>query len=679
MWLGHGTTKSNHGAGKAVHRSQQSPDHPQPDYADWMLKAVSCRFSPLSQRHGWGDLIYKKNGQRPTAPKSRSYQQRNSAIFLGPKSQELDLETFPECIDVADQLITLDGRGNANLDVSEHDKEVRMEMIRSLNSGHETVTEEGEAQEQARIRSSLEQETRATSRDQEPKTNVRRDGDVSLYWLFIDPMGRAKVLLWTFVMFLASVGEMAPDVYMRLWIERDAGNNLYFIGYASIAVVACLLFVAAIAVLMVNLMPRASLNLHQQLVDTVLRATIGFLGTTDNGVMINRFSQDMTLMARTLVIDFIRTISVFFTATLQAGIIASAASYLALILPLIGLGVYFIQCFYLRTSRQIRILDLEKKSPLYTHFQETTEGLTHIRAFGWQEENMREAFKLLDDSQKGFYYMYCIQQWLGLVLEYFATAIGLSFLNLILFAKTLEQLIGAWTDLETSVGALDRLREFMTTTPQEPDTRGGDLPEHWPSAGKIELVGVNARYSAMAEEPAILKNVSFSVEAGQKVGVIGRTGSGKSSLFLALLGFLHYDGTMKIDGVDVSSVPVDELRSRIWSALEDDDKAGLDTLLDDAGYSHGQMQVFCLARGILRAQDTGSKVVLIDEATSSVEEELERTAQEAMKEWFADCTVLVIGHRESSIRNLNVTVELSNGEVVDSSQPALDGGDVTVA
>ncbi|XWX01887.1 hypothetical protein V2A60_009916 [Cordyceps javanica] len=660
---------------------------------------------------------------------------------------------LPECHDVADQLIVLDGKGNASLEVSANDRESRMAMIRSIDSGKVPITEEEEAQEQEKIRLSFDQDESKRAHDclQRPDMKSRRKGKVSLYWLIIDPMGRVKVSFWALVMLLASVGEMAPDVYMRLWIERDPENDLYFIGYASIAVIACLLFVAAIAVLMMNLMPRASLSLHQQLLDTVFRATIGFLGTTDNGVILNRFSQDMTLMARTLVIAFIRTTSVFFTATIQAGIIASGASYMAVILPVIALAVFFIQYFYLRTSRQVRVLDLEKKSPLYTHFQETTEGLIHIRALGWQDQNLQHAFRLLDDSQKGFYYMFCIQQWLGLVLGLMSmviaailmslalfaskttskTAIGLSFLNLILFAKTLEQLINSWTELETSMGALDRLREFMNTTPQESSEGHVDVPGNWPSLGNIELIGVTARYSDDLERPAALKNISLSIDAGQKVGIVGRSGSGKSSTFLALLGFLHYQGVMKIDGIDISSVPLDQLRARvvtvsqdqikldasvrvnllpftlnlpqathekktqeaqkedtrlkdllvrlgIWAPLVSDDRGGLDAKLDDAGYSYGQMQLFCLARGILRCEDTGSKVVLIDEATSSVEQELERVAQSVMREYFADCTVLVIGHRKSSIRGVDFTVELSKGEIVhiDPTTPDLDGGNL---
>lgn len=182
---------------------------------------------------------------------------------------------------------------------------------------------------------------------------------------------------------------------------------------------------------------------------------------------------------------------------------------------------------------------------------------------------------------------------------------------------------------------------------------------------------------------------------------------------------------MKIDGIDISSIHPDELRSRIITVSQDQirleasirvnllpftlnnsdvldekkreaaerrdialrevlirlgiwahikDKGGLNTMLDDAGYSHGEMQLFCLARGILRYEDTGSKVVLIDEATSSVAEERERSAQEIMRESFPDCTILVIGHSRSSIRGVDCTVELANGQIVhvDPTTPDMD-------
>lgn len=420
---------------------------------------------------------------------------------------------------------------------------------------------------------------------------------------------------------------------------------------------------------------------------------------------------------------------------LNTGVILAGASYMALILPGILVVIYFIQRFYLKTSRQLRTLDLETKSPLYTHFEETAEGLLHIRAFGWMDSNLQEALTLLDESQKAFYYLYCIQLWLSFVLGLLSavmsgvlvafalfirysssgSAIGLSLLNLMAFSDCITALILAWTNLETSISAMHRLRELMDTTPQERSQSLVQLPHNWPSRGYIQLKNCYAAYSDNVEKHAILKDLTLSVEAGSKVGFVGRTGSGKSSLFMALLGFLKYNGAMKIDGIDVSSIAPDELRSRIvtisqaqlqieasvrvnllpftindppptdekgkeearkknielrellislgiWSHVNN--KGGLDAMLSAVGYSHGEMQLFCLARGILRCRETGSRLVLIDEATSSVAHEREKAAQNVMKEYFSDCTVLVIGHRKSSIRGVNYTVELAGGQIV---------------
>lgn len=419
--------------------------------------------------------------------------------------------------------------------------------------------------------------------------------------------------------------------------------------------------------------------------------------------------------------------AVFYGTVIQSGIIASGASYMAVTLPLVALVVFGIQRFYLRTSRQIRAMDLEAKSPLYSLFEEAGSGILHIRAFGLQHPNLEQVFKRMDTSSQAFYYQCCVQLWLkmvlGLLVAAVATiltafamflshttsqsAIGLSFLNLIMFAETLESLVVAWTGMETSITALQRIRDFSKNTPQE---RGGgdiEVPAHWPSLGNIQLIDVSARYSSNHGHGLVLNNMSLSIDAGQRVSIVGRTGSGKSSIILAILGFIPYEGCIKIDGIDLSAVPLDTLRSRIvtisqdqiafdasvrtnllpftlpaadesrtrdgelqellsrldiWSHVEE--HGGLGANIEDVGYSKGEMQLFCIARAALRCQDTGSKVVLMDEATSSVETGREKATQEIMKQYFKDCTLFVIGHRESSLRGVDVAVEVSHGQVV---------------
>lgn len=208
----------------------------------------------------------------------------------------------------------------------------------------------------------------------------------------------------------------------------------------------------------------------------------------------------------------------FWTVLIQAGVIASIGSYMILCIPLIAIIISLVLFVYLRTSRQMRALDLECKSPLLAHFEETASGLLHLRAFGWNGANLNSGLALMDDTQKAFYYMACVQQWLGLVIglliaglgallvalalfvrqqDTSQTALGLSFVSLLLYGNTLEMFIHAWTGLEISIGALGRLQHLIETTPQEATTEI-TLPEHWPSQGKIELQDVTARYRFVA-------------------------------------------------------------------------------------------------------------------------------------------------------------------------------------
>lgn len=197
------------------------------------------------------------------------------------------------------------------------------------------------------------------------------------------------------------------------------------------------------------------------------------------------------------------------------GIIASGASYAAPIIPIFLIVLYFIQYFYLRTSRQLRLLDLETQAPLYTLFTETASGIEHIRALNWRAQFVWRNYGLLDYSQKPYYFQFCIQRWLLLVLSlstcalavalvslavcFTATtsqsAIGLALLNLVTFSSNVVELINSWVELETSLGAIFRLRDFIDKTPQETqDEPAATVSDAWPLSGNIEFASVCANY-----------------------------------------------------------------------------------------------------------------------------------------------------------------------------------------
>ena len=358
------------------------------------------------------------------------------------------------------------------------------------------------------------------------------------------------------------------------------------------------------------------------------------------------------------------------TCLAQLIIISYSTRYLAAIVPLV-LGVfYMIQRFYLRTSRQLRFMEIEIKSPLFSNFLETLSGLVTIRAFGWEDAYRRRNLELVKTSQKPFYLLFCVQRWLELVVSLtvagFAVLlvgiavatrgnisagfIGVALINIVTFSENIQSLIMHWTVLETSLGAVSRIRSFTSTTESENLPLEDTVPpKDWPSTGGIEFRGVTASYSKDTLRPA-LKDISISIPGGQKVGVCGRSGSGKSTFVAALLRMLDLgDGSIWIDGIDLSTLSRQDVRSRmivmpqdpyffngsvrlnldptselsdiaiiqalsktqIWETIQS--QGGLDAMVTDEFLSYGQRQLLCLAGAMLHE---GKKIFVLDEATS---------------------------------------------------------------
>ncbi|KAL8859179.1 MAG: hypothetical protein Q9198_010650, partial [Flavoplaca austrocitrina] len=361
----------------------------------------------------------------------------------------------------------------------------------------------------------------------------------------------------------------------------------------------------------------------------------------------------------------------FFTALIlcvaQLILIGVSSIYAAISFPIFVIALYFIQRYYLRTSRQLRFLDLEAKSPLYSQFTEMMAGLTTIRAFGWQTALETKNRFLLDRSQKPFYLLFSVQRWLQLVLDLLVAAVavmliilvvelrgflsgayvGVALLNIILFSQHLKLVLQFWTMLEIHIGAVCRVRNFTTTIATEDGPNETKTPPtDWPAQGAVDFYGISASYDGARN---VLKDLTLSIQAGEKIGICGRTGSGKSSLISAIFRMIELkSGSIVIDGVDISTIPRKEIRSRIIGlpqdvlllngtvrlnvdpykqssdsaiigALEDvrlwsniREKGGLDVQIDDINLSHGQKQLFCLAQALLRP----SSILILDEATS---------------------------------------------------------------
>jgi len=452
----------------------------------------------------------------------------------------------------------------------------------------------------------------------------------------------------------------------------------------------------------------------------------------------------MSLIDMELPTALLQTADGFTVCIAQTILITASSKFVAtFIAPAIAVS-YFLQRFYLRTSRQIRLLDLEAKSPMYTHFLETLSGLPTLRAFNWQSAWHELSRELLDKSQRPVYLLYCIQRWLGLVLDCMVAvfaisiitlatqlnqsttssggALGLALVNLLLLSGLLSYLIRSWTDLETSIGAVSRIRDFSESTPSELVPGEFQEPPHnyWPQCGAIDFQNVNASYSIpvasheqadSAPTELILKNINLSIPPGSHVGICGRTGSGKSSLLLTLFHLTTItSGSVTIDGVDLRTLNPNTLRSRLiaipqspellcgtirtnldptaqlpdaaliaalervelWPAIQA--RGGLAAEADQTPFSHGERQLFGLAAALLRRRTLGRAagaggVVALDEISASVDVDTESRILRVVREEFAGWTMVSVAHRLRTIRDCDLVVVMDDGRIVEVGRP----------
>ncbi|CAI7643915.1 unnamed protein product [Penicillium viridicatum] len=370
----------------------------------------------------------------------------------------------------------------------------------------------------------------------------------------------------------------------------------------------------------------------------------------------------------------------------QGALIATGSGYMSVVIPFCIMTVWTIQAFYLRTSGQIRLLDLEAKAPLYTQFLETIEGLTTIRALNWQQEFADRNAELLDRSQKPFYTMYSIQQWLQVVLDLLIAGLATVLVALAIF-----------TQLETSLGAIVRVKQFVADLQLQPARDEIACPEGWPWEGRVEFRKVSASYGGHVSTP-VLQSVSFSLEGGQKLGICGRTGTGKSSLLACFFSLVTItSGKIFIDGVDISTLPKEKLHSAlvpisqnplvipgsirenlalgITSTIDDSamvsalkevglwyqirDHGGLSANIDTTNLSNGQRQILCIARAILFP----GRIIIMDEPTAGFDEHTERLATGLLCEKLQGWTIISIAHQINTVMDSDLVMVMDHGTV----------------
>jgi len=391
---------------------------------------------------------------------------------------------------------------------------------------------------------------------------------------------------------------------------------------------------------------------------------------------------------------------------------------------------YFLSNYFRFTSRSIQRLESVSKTPIFNRISETLGGLETVRAFGFQRELIQCAFDEIDVNQACNLIKVRGNSWLALRLEILSLTIctlvsllgvtpwtsevglsgaGAAFVGIgIFYSLELSRFIQALTkfiaETEQKFTSVERIFEYCALQQEAAPILPQDkaLSPNWPECGTITYENVTMRYRK--ELDAALKGLSFAVGAGEKVGVVGRTGSGKSSIIVSLLRLTEVEsGQVTIDGTDIRKLGLRTLRTslsmipqepvlfgntslrknldpfghhedsaleaaltkvRMWSTESLPD--GLGTQIAEAGasFSVGERQLLCLARAVLRR----SRIILLDEATASVDGNTDDLIQQTVRETFAESTVLCIAHRISTILNSD-KVLVMNGGVCDEYAP----------
>ena len=356
--------------------------------------------------------------------------------------------------------------------------------------------------------------------DPEESSPSRRTGDIAIYMYYIRAIGWIPTMVFVLAICAYIFCQAFPTIWLNWWAAANAKEPFtklgYYLGiYAMLGGLSILFLVLSTWQMIVTMVPLSGNNFHQSLLNTVLNAPMSFFAANDSGTTINRFSQDLQLIDMDLPLSALNTFATFVLCIAEMILIAVGSYYTAIAFPFLFATLWVVQHTYLRTSRQLRFMDLEAKSPLYALFTESVAGLATLRAFGWRDALEKRHHELLDRSQRPFYLLYAVQRWLTLVLDMIVTVIavlvvviitqlrgilpagliGVALVNIIQFSQHLKLLMTFWTTLETHIGAISRIKSFTTDTASEHEPQEKEQPPSaWPSEGTIVFDRVWAGY-----------------------------------------------------------------------------------------------------------------------------------------------------------------------------------------
>nr|APD26519.1 ATP-binding cassette transporter subfamily C member 1 X6 protein [Brachionus koreanus] len=507
--------------------------------------------------------------------------------------------------------------------------------------------------------------------------------------------------------------------------ENSTWNNKYVrLGvYGSIGFGQSIIMLIA-EFIYLKMVMRSSRFLHSSMLYSILRSNMQFFESTPIGRIINRFSKDIEAVENMIPLSYRNLVRCMFQVIVTVVMISFVTPYFLIPLVPISIVYYFVQRYYVAAMRQLRRLNSVSKSPIFSHFGETLTGVSTIRAYSSEKRFIQQMEKKIDENLSFFYPDTISNRWLAVRLEFIGTLVtffsclfvilsretlssgnaGLSISFSLNVAQFLNWLVRMSADFESNITSVERIKEYCETSHEAAwIIENSRPPPEWPTQGHINFDHFSVKYRQ--ELDFVLKDINCDISPGEKIGIVGRTGAGKSSLTLALFRILESDyGRIKIDNIDLKIIGLHDLRKKltiipqdpvlfsgslrmnldpfeeysdvqIWKALADahlkNFVQGLDNKLDfecsegGENLSVGQRQLVCLARALLRK----TKILILDEATASIDHNTDDLIQSTIRSQFSDCTVLTIAHRLNTIMDSTRIMVLDKGKIVEFDSP----------
>ena len=579
---------------------------------------------------------------------------------------------------------------------------------------------------------------RISSREKRPKEVVQliqkehmetKAVDIEVHKFYLKSIGDGMIAFIVFLNIIQAALTASTSVWLNEWTEDKDKNvaatrDMYLGIYGLLGLLSAIFQGVAFAMLTICSLG-ASNKFHDKMLKSVLWAPMSFFDTNPKGRIINRFAKDLDYMDKKIPKSYADIINYVLALAGTLIVICYNLPIFIVVVLVSSIGYYALQKFYQESSRQLRRLESTTRSPVYSWFGESVNGVTTIKAYGLADSFGHEMGLRVDENSKTVLPTFTASAWLSMGTQILGNLIiliasllaimdrdrldrgtvGLVLNCAMAITDQLSCVFSTLGSIENNMVSAERIKEYQDSVPQEAERKYDHDPDarHWPSGGNIRIEGLEMRYREGL--PLVLKQVNLDIKSGEKVGIVGRTGSGKSSLILSLFRINEASGgCIEIDDHDISHLGLETLRSAItiipqdpvlfsgslrlnldpfsqysdqevWAALETAHlRTHVSSLSDGLAFqiaeggtnmAVGHRQLVCLARACLRK----AKILLLDEATASIDLETDDLIQHTIREVFADSTILTIAHRINTIMDSDKVVVMSDGIVEELNTP----------